>query len=109
MRVGGANSASFVPIRRSGDYLMSQQERVSDKGGLCAGQYPANMPKTLAHTTYGDRLLISERHRHRYEFNNRYREELVAKGFVISDCPGRRTGGDFDCQSPLVPGLPISP
>ncbi|NLE09938.1 MAG: C26 family cysteine hydrolase domain-containing family, partial [Actinobacteria bacterium] len=38
---------------------------------------------TRAHAAYGEQV-ISERHRHRYEFNNIYRERLVEAGLVIS-------------------------
>jgi len=40
-------------------------------------------PGTLAHKLYG-KDVVSERHRHRYEFNNRYRTQLEAAGLVIS-------------------------
>lgn len=40
-------------------------------------------PGSLAHKIYGSKT-ISERHRHRYEFNNEYRQALTSKGFVIS-------------------------
>jgi CTP synthase len=42
------------------------------------------VPGTLAHKLYGGAKVISERHRHRYEFNNAYRERLEAAGLVIS-------------------------
>ena len=53
-------------------------------GTLRLGNYECTIvPNTLASKIYGtDKIL--ERHRHRYEFNNKYREELEAKGLVIS-------------------------
>jgi len=57
----------------------------SDKGGsMRLGAYPCKIEKgTLAHQAYGKEE-ISERHRHRYEFNNKYREPLKNAGLVIS-------------------------
>jgi len=57
----------------------------SDKGGsMRLGAYPCRIKEgTLAHLAY-DKINISERHRHRYEFNNIYRERLEEKGLVIS-------------------------
>jgi len=48
------------------------------------GAYPCALEKgTLAHASY-NAPEISERHRHRYEFNNSYRELLTGKGLVLS-------------------------
>jgi CTP synthase len=57
----------------------------SDLGGTMrlGGQKCRLQPGTLARRLYG-RDVITERHRHRYEFNNRYREELSAHGLVLS-------------------------
>jgi len=57
----------------------------SDKGGsMRLGAYPCRVKKgTLAHLAY-DKTDISERHRHRYEFNNIYRERLEEKGLIVS-------------------------
>jgi CTP synthase len=57
----------------------------SDLGGTMrlGGQKCRLQPGTLAHRLYG-RDVITERHRHRYEFNNRYREELSSHGLVLS-------------------------
>jgi len=61
------------------------RDELTDKGGtMRLGAYPCKLvPGTLAHKAYkvDD---ISERHRHRYEFNNQFKEELAAKGLVIS-------------------------
>jgi len=66
-------------------HLMDSQEGVSDKGGtMRLGAYACDLvPGTLAARIYG-RTRISERHRHRYEFNNRFRERLTASGLVLS-------------------------
>ena len=57
----------------------------SDKGGtMRLGAYPCTLKEdTFAYKAYGEKE-ISERHRHRYEFNNAYKEKLEEKGLVIS-------------------------
>ena len=65
--------------------LMEEQEKVVDLGGsMRLGAWPCSLkPGSLAAQAYGtDR--ISERHRHRYEVNNRYRPQLEAGGLVLS-------------------------
>ncbi len=66
-------------------HLMKEQEDVEDKGGtMRLGAYPCKLAEgTEAHKAYGD-VEVSERHRHRYEFNNEYRERLQAQGMVLS-------------------------
>ena len=66
-------------------HLMEEQKGVSRKGGtMRLGAYPCTLAKgTLAQKAYGT-LDISERHRHRYEFNNDYRDLLVSKGLILS-------------------------
>ena len=65
--------------------LLDEQEGVTEKGGtMRLGAYPcALVAGTLAAEAYGE-ALVQERHRHRYEFNNAYREELEAAGLVVS-------------------------
>ncbi|MGA6924888.1 MAG: hypothetical protein WBY88_04340 [Desulfosarcina sp.] len=57
----------------------------SDKGGtMRLGAYPCRLEdETLARRAYGTEA-ISERHRHRYEFNNAYLEPLKAAGLTIA-------------------------
>ena len=82
----GANSTEFAP---DGPYpvidLMPDQEGVEDKGGtMRLGAYPCKvLPGTLAREAYGEEL-IYERHRHRFEVNNAYRDALTEAGLVIS-------------------------
>jgi CTP synthase len=82
----GANSVEFD---RNAAHpvidLMADQKGVLDKGGtMRLGAYPCVLERnTLAAEAYGA-TSISERHRHRYEFANRYREAMVAKGLVLS-------------------------
>ncbi len=65
--------------------LMAEQKTIINMGGtLRLGNYECTIQKgTLAHKIYKtDKIL--ERHRHRYEFNNRYKEELESQGMVFS-------------------------
>ena len=64
---------------------MPDQEGVENLGGtLRLGAYPCVLDKTSkAYELYGKEN-ISERHRHRYEVNNDYREVLTKKGMVLS-------------------------
>src|SRR5690606_17577267 len=65
--------------------LMETQVAVTDKGGtMRLGAYPCNLRAgTNSHRLYG-RTEISERHRHRFEFNNRFRQAFEAAGVVFS-------------------------
>jgi CTP synthase len=65
--------------------LMASQTDVEEKGGtMRLGLYPAKLlPGTRVRSLYGDEL-IYERHRHRWEVNNRYRRELEAAGLRLS-------------------------
>lgn len=64
--------------------LMSEQVAVEEKGGtMRLGIYPCKVPEdTLTCQAYQDEI-IYERHRHRWEFNNAYREQLTQAGLVI--------------------------
>ena len=66
-------------------HLMREQEHLDKIGGtMRLGAYVCDLlPGTLAARSYGS-LEISERHRHRYEFNNAYRERLEGKGLKVS-------------------------
>ena len=65
--------------------LMEEQRSVDGLGGtMRLGAYPCELAEgSLAARVYGQQE-ISERHRHRYEVNNNYREQLLAKGLVLS-------------------------
>lgn len=65
--------------------LMPEQKDIEDMGGtMRLGIYPCKIYEgTKAHQAYGEDL-IYERHRHRYEFNNYFREALSEKGLIIS-------------------------
>ena len=81
----GANSAEFAPETKYPVIdLMPDQVDVEDMGGtMRLGLYPCKVyPGTLTEKAYGAEL-IYERHRHRYEFNNAFREQIVEKGLRI--------------------------
>ncbi len=68
--------------------MAEQKEIVAGRGDLGGsmrlGSYPAELVKgSLAHSLYG-KGRVEERHRHRYEVNNAYREQLEAAGLVVS-------------------------
>ena len=64
---------------------LQRRDKDSDKGGtMRLGAYPCQLePNSRAFAAYGKRE-ISERHRHRYEFNNAYRAQLEAHGMRVS-------------------------
>ena len=66
-------------------HLMEDQKGIMKKGGtMRLGAYPCSLTKgTLAQKAYGA-TEISERHRHRFEFNNAYRDILTANGLILS-------------------------
>ena len=65
--------------------LMPDQEEITDKGGtMRLGAYPCKViPDTLAAEAYNESL-VYERHRHRFEVNNAYRDRLIEAGLRIS-------------------------
>ena len=80
-----ANSSEFNPNSTHPVIdLMPEQLDVEDLGGtMRLGLYPCKVyPDTLTSKAYNAEL-IYERHRHRYEFNNAFREKIVGKGLVL--------------------------
>lgn len=65
--------------------IMADQKDITNKGGtMRLGAYECKLtPSSLAHKVYG-RPEISERHRHRYEFNNKYKDAFEEKGMIAS-------------------------
>jgi CTP synthase len=67
--------------------LMPDQKNIATKGHtMRLGNYPCKLvPGTLAHKAYQqDMVMIQERHRHRFEYNNDFRQSLQEKGLVLS-------------------------
>ncbi|MBR3537521.1 MAG: CTP synthase, partial [Eubacterium sp.] len=95
-----ADSGEFNEICKNKviDFMPGQSDDIDKGGTLRLGKYPCCVqPGTLMEKCYrepgdsasilkddGDKLVISERHRHRYEFNNDYRDVLTKNGLVIS-------------------------
>jgi CTP synthase len=82
----GAHSAEFDPNTKYPIIdLLPEQKDVEDLGGtLRLGLYPCKlMEETKAFNAYGEPV-VYERHRHRYEFNNQFRQEMEKAGFIFS-------------------------
>lgn len=82
-----ANSSEIAPdCRYPVIDLMPDQEDITDKGGtMRLGLYPCKLAAgTKARELYGGREIVYERHRHRYEVNNEFRQAMVDKGLVIA-------------------------
>ena len=90
-----ARNAAGIPDANSGefneqcrhkviDFMPGQSEDIDKGGTLRLGAYPCMIqPDTTMERCYG-KTEINERHRHRYEFNNDYREKLAACGLTLS-------------------------
>ncbi len=87
--VAHLSGANTTEVDADTDYpviaLMPDQYGIADKGAtMRLGLWPCTLaPETLALKLYG-KTNIEERHRHRYEVNNDYREQLTKAGFVFS-------------------------
>ena len=93
--------------------LMPEQRNLKNKGAtMRLGAYPCVAGRRAAsrRLAYGG-TEISERHRHRYEFANEYKEPLAAAGpHPLGDVPRRQAGRDDRAAwSPVLPGLPVPP
>lgn len=85
LKLREATSGEFDPTaKHQVIHLMESQKDVSGKGGtMRLGAWPCVLrPGSMTQKLYGARR-ISERHRHRYEFNNAYREKMEGKGLQI--------------------------
>lgn len=81
-----ANSAEFNPTAKHKVIdLMESQKSIYTKGGtMRLGNYPCKLIKgSITRDAYGTEEIV-ERHRHRFEFNNEYREQLAAAGLRIA-------------------------
>ncbi len=96
--ISDANSGEFNELCQNKviDFMPGQSDSIDKGGTLRLGSYPCHVAagtllekcykdiKDVEHMKDSDELLIRERHRHRYEFNNRYRQVLTDSGLVIS-------------------------
>ena len=86
LNIKDANSAEFSSTTENPViHIMENQKDVTEKGGtMRLGAYPCTIKKdTLAYEIYGTES-ISERHRHRFEYNNDYKERLEKSGLICS-------------------------
>jgi CTP synthase len=84
---GEANSTEFNPKTKYPviDFLPEQRGMKNKGGTMRLGNYPCQLkPGSHAAEAYENRELVEERHRHRYEFNNEYRDILEKAGLVYS-------------------------
>ena len=83
----GANSTEFDPetIYPVIDLMSDQKEKIAQKGGtMRLGSYPCNIKRgTLTFKAY-NKAIVRERHRHRYELNNRFRKAMEKNGMLVS-------------------------
>ncbi len=80
----GASSSEFGEHKYDVIDIMPDQKGVDMGGTMRLGLYPCKLEEgTISREVYGDEL-VYERHRHRYEFNNVYREQLAAKGLKFA-------------------------
>ena len=86
LQIKDANSEEFDEVCENPViHIMYEQKDIVKKGGtMRLGSYPCTIKKgSLAEKVYGEEQ-IAERHRHRFEYNNKYREMLEEKGLVVS-------------------------
>ena len=84
--IGDANSGEFDELTKHKviDFMPGQSDCIDKGGTLRLGAYPCNIKaETTMERCYGT-VNISERHRHRYEFNNDYREAFEKSGLTLS-------------------------
>ncbi len=81
-----ANSNEFDEFSNNKviDYLNGQSDDIKKGGTLRLGAYPCKIDKNSKLYEIYNETLISERHRHRYEFNNKYRLEFIENGMKLS-------------------------
>ena len=86
LKLKDANSGEFAPncSNKIIDFMPGQSDEIDKGGTLRLGSYPCLIkPNTTMARCYGE-LRIDERHRHRYEFNNDYRQQLTKAGLSLS-------------------------
>lgn len=86
LKLEDVNSAEFNENAKNPViHIMDDQKDIHDKGGtMRLGAYPCVLKEeTVAREIYG-KSEISERHRHRFEFNNKYKEQIENAGMICS-------------------------
>ena len=90
--IADANSGEFDELCRNKviDFMPGQSDRIDKGGTLRLGAYPCEIVVGTTMDRCYRKAFIQERHRHRYEFNNDYREQLTQAGLTLS---GMSPGG----------------
>jgi len=85
LKLKDANSAEIKETKNNVIDLMEEQKGITEKGGtMRLGSYACTVKRgTKTYTTY-KAINIHERHRHRYEFNNRFRKQFEDAGMIFS-------------------------
>ncbi|MDZ4839737.1 MAG: CTP synthase [Bacteroidota bacterium] len=86
LKLSQAHSTEMDPKTPSPviDIMEEQKEKTAKGGTMRLGAYPCELVKnTLAHKIYGQNVIM-ERHRHRFEFNNKYRDQYEKAGLKMS-------------------------
>ena len=94
LNLEGANSTEFGETPYPVIDIMEDQKHITEKGGtMRLGLYPCKLAEgTICREVYGDEL-IYERHRHRWEYNNAFRTQMLEGGLVIAGIsPDERLG-----------------
>ncbi len=113
LKLKDANSREFDELSRNKviDFMPGQNDEIDKGGTLRLGSYPCH----IASGTFMDECyhstIINERHRHRYEFNNEYRDELSKAGLIISGTSpdGRLVETVEIADSPFFVGVQFHP
>lgn len=111
--INDANSGEFDEICRNKviDFMPGQSDNIDKGGTLRLGAYPCVIAEgTTMERCYGTKT-ISERHRHRYEFNNDYRDVLTENGLTLSGMSpdGRLVETVEICDRPFYLGVQYHP
>lgn len=111
--INDANSGEFDEICRNKviDFMPGQSDNIDKGGTLRLGAYPCVIAEgTTMERCYGKKT-ISERHRHRYEFNNDYRDVLTENGLTLSGMSpdGRLVETVEICDRPFYLGVQYHP
>ena len=96
-----ANSNEFneMSTHKVIDFMANQSDDIDKGGTMRLGAYPCVIKDgSLLMKCYGQKE-IQERHRHRYEFNNKYREEFIAHGMdIVGTSPDGRLVESVECK-----------
>lgn len=86
LNLNDANSREFDELTEHKviDYMPGQHDEIAKGGTLRLGSYPCVLKENTKIKEFYGQVNIQERHRHRYEFNNEYRQEFESHGMILS-------------------------